>query len=514
MDVAMEEDRAAVAEPGSTADGAQQGAQRVARERTEGSAQDGARSTAGAIRISPTRRNYTLGLLVAVSLAGWIDRNVLAALLDSIKTDFGFSDTELGLLGGVAFGLFYAAVGLPVALLADRGNRRTLIALAAGLWSVMTALCGLASGFATLFLARVGVGIGEAGATPPSHSLICDLFPPERRAFALGIFYLYMPLGFLVGYASGGWLGEHVGWRLAFVLTGLPGVLLALLVRLTVREPRRGASENVADAGRAPPLRATLSVFSRRASLRHVVLAGAVYGVGAFAAAVWLPAYFVRTFGVGSAVAGVYLALAYGGGGIVGVLAGGALADRLVARTGDARWYAWGSAAVLAATVPCSLFVYLAPAPLPAAAALVVSMVLGHMFLGPVTATLQALAGLRRRAVAAALYLFLVNLVSMGVGPLSVGAASDLLGPRLGSDSLRFALLAIVATTSAWAAAHFFRSARSLREDLAAARASEACEPAPTARPAQGSEASATPAAAPATAAARQSRPQGAAAEA
>jgi predicted MFS family arabinose efflux permease len=395
-------------------------------------------------------------------------------LLESIKADFGFSDTQLGLLGGAAFGLFYAAVGLPVALLADRGNRRTLIAVAVGLWSVMTALCGLATGFGSLFLARVGVGVGEAGGTPPAHSLISDLFPPERRAFALGILYLYVPLGFLIGYSSGGWLDEHVGWRLAFVLVGLPGVLLALIVRLTVREPQRGAAEGIAAADPAPSLRSTLRVFSRRRSLRHLPLAGAVHGIGAFAAAVWLPSYFVRAFGVGSTEAGLWIALAYGAGGIVGVLCGGALADRVVARTGDPRWYAWGSAAVVAATVPCSALVYLAPSLGLAVAALVVAMTLWHMFLGPVTATLQALAGLRRRAVAAALYLFLVNLVSTGLGPLAVGAASDLLGPRLGSDALRYALLVIVTSTSAWAAAHFFWAARSLPADLAAARRGDA----------------------------------------
>jgi predicted MFS family arabinose efflux permease len=431
---------------------------------------EAAPADAAAPATGSARRYYTLALLVAVGLVAWIDRNVLATLLESIKAELGFSDTELGLLGGAAFGLFYAVVGLPVALLADRGNRRSLIALAVGLWSVMTALCGLAGGFASLFLARVGVGVGEAGGTPPSHSLISDLFPPERRAFALGMFYLYVPLGFLIGYSSGGWLDEHVGWRFAFVLAGLPGVLLAVIVRLTVREPPRGAADGIADTGPAPSLRATLRAFSTRRSLRHLPLAGAVHGIGAFAAAVWLPSYFVRAFGVGSAEAGVWIALAYGLGGIVGVLCGGALVDRLVSRTGDPRWYAWGSAVVVAATVPCSALVYLARSPLPAAAALVVAMTLWHMFLGPVTAAIQALAGLRRRAVAAALYLFLVNLVSTGLGPFAVGAASDLLGARLGSDSLRYALLAIVTSTSAWAAVHFFWAARSLPADLAAAR--------------------------------------------
>lgn len=431
----------------------------------------------GRFRVHPGYRGYVLALLVAVGVTGWVDRNVLAALLESIKADLGLSDTDLGLLGGVAFGLFYAAVGLPVARLADAGNRRNLIAVALGLWSIMTAFCGLAASFPTLFLARVGVGIGEAGGAPPSQSLIADYFAPQRRAFALGILYLYIPLGFLLGYASGGWLDEAVGWRLAFVLVGLPGLPLALLLRFTLREPPRGWSDG-APAARpgktaSPPLAATLRDFSRRAALRHLPLAGAAHGIGAVAASVWLPTYFIRAFGFGSAEAGAWLALAYGCGGCAGVLAGGYLADRIVRRTADERWYAFGSAGVVAATVPCSVLLYLTHSPSLAIGALLAGTTLEHMFLGPAMAMMQGLAGVRRRAVAAAVYLFLVNLVSTGVGPVAVGLASDLLGARYGTDSLRFALLAIVAVTSVWAAAHLLRVARTVREDLAYAREAE-----------------------------------------
>lgn len=419
-------------------------------------------------------RGYVLALLVAVGVVGWVDRNVFAVLLESIKLDLGLSDTELGLLGGAAFGVFYAAVGLPVAWLADRGNRSLLLAAALGLFSLMTAACGLASGFASLFLARMGVGIGEAGGSPPSQSLVSDYFPPERRAFALGILYLYIPLGFLVGFALGGSLGEALGWRLAFIAIGLPGVLLAIVVRLTLAEPPRGFSEGMA----APPSRAaflaTLRWFLSRPSLRHLPLAGAAHGLGAFAAAVWLPSYFVRMFGVGPAEAGVWMAIAYGCGGGIGVLSGGYLADRIVRSRGDARWYAWGSAAAVAASVPCALLLYLTDRPAVAVAALLAAMTFGHMFIGPVTAMMQSLAGIERRATAAAVYLLLVNLVSMGLGPVSVGVVSDALGPRLGADALRFALLFIVTGTWLWAAAHLLRVGKTLRDDLERARAGDA----------------------------------------
>jgi MFS family permease len=411
-------------------------------------------------------RVYVLGLLVAVGIVGWVDRNVFAVLLQSMKVDLALSDTQLGLLGGAAFGVFYATVGLPVAWLADRYSRSTLIAVALGLWSVMTAACGLAGGFGSLFLARIGVGIGEAGGSPPSQSLIADYFPPARRARALGVLYLYIPCGFVVGYLSGGWLNDLVGWRLTFILVGLPGVLLALVVRFTLLEPPRGHAERAPAGDSVPSLASTLRHFLSCPALRHLPLAGALHGIGAFAAALWLPAYFVRTFGVTSGTAGAWMALAYGCGGGIGVLCGGHVADALVRRTGDSRWYAWGAAGALVATLPCTLLVYLSEKPLVAVTALVAATLLGHTFLGPVSALLQELAGVRRRATAAAFYLFLVNIVSMGLGPTAVGIASDYFGARFGDDALRYALLAIVATTTVLASTHFMLAARSLSRDL------------------------------------------------
>ena len=418
-------------------------------------------------------RGYVLALLVAVGVLAWVDRNVFAILLQSIKADLELSDTELGLLGGAAFGLFYATVGLPVAWFADRTNRRSLLAASLAAWSIMTALCGLATSFAALFLTRVGVGIGEAGGTPPSHSLVSDYFPPERRAFAFAVLSLYIPLGFALGYLGGGWLNEALGWRAAFVAVGLPGVIVALVVRVTLREPPRGAAEGVADPGAAPPLLSTLRQFWRRRALRHLPLGGAVHGIGAFAASVWLPAYFMRVHGASSVEAGAWMALAYGVGGGAGLVLGGMCMDRLVERTGDPRWHAWGPAAVMLLTAPVAALVYLAEPIWLAAAALLAATMLGHMFVGPVLAMVQGLAGLRRRAVAAAYYLLLANLVSMGAGPVIVGIVSDLLGATHGAASLRYALLLLVPATCLWAAAHFWLAAGSLRDDLAAARQEE-----------------------------------------
>lgn len=416
------------------------------------------------VRVSTRYRAYVLALLVAVGIVGWVDRNVFAILLQSIKLEFALSDTALGLLGGVAFGVFYATLGLPVAWLADRCDRRVLIAGALALWSAMTAVCGLAAGFGTLFLARVGVGLGEAGGAPPSVSLVTDYFEPARRAFALGILYLYIPGGFVVGFLLGGWLDALVGWRMAFLAVGLPGIGLALLVLLTLREPPAGAEPS---ARTAPPLLDTLRYFLARPTLWHVPLGGALHGIGAFAAAVWLPAFLMRTFGISSATAGVWLALAYGGGGVLGVVCGGYVADRIVAHTGDPRWYALWPAALLLATLPCTISLYLAGSASMAVAALVAGAVLNHALLGPVTALMQNLAGPGRRAVAAAFYLFLVNLVSMGVGPVAVGALSDAFGVRLGdAAALRYALLTVITISTVLAIAHFLLAARNVRADL------------------------------------------------
>jgi MFS family permease len=426
---------------------------------------DGSPPPATAARVwhaSPRYRGYVLALLVLVGVVAWVDRNVFAVLLQSIKVEFALSDTALGLLGGVAFGVFYATLGLPVAWLADRYDRRTLLAGSLALWSAFTAACSLATGAVSLFFARVGVGVGEAGGSPPSVSLVADYFPRERRAFALGVLYLYIPLGFVVGYLLGGWLNDRVGWRAACLWLGLPGIALALLVRLTLREPPRGVPGKSAAA---PPLLATLRSFASRPALRQLPLGGAAHGAGAFAAALWLPAYFMRTFEMSSAAAGAWLALAYGLGGALGVLSGGYLADALVARTRDQRWYALWPVALLLASMPVTLVLYLAAAPAVAVAALLAGAFLGHAFLGPVAALLQNLAGPERRAVAAAFYVFLVNLVSMGLGPVAVGYLSDTFTARLGVDALRYALHTVLMTTTLLAALHFSLAATALRHE-------------------------------------------------
>lgn len=417
-------------------------------------------------------RWYVLGMLVILGALSWIDRQLLAMVMQTVKAEFTLTDTQLGLLGGTAFGLFYVTAGLPIAWLADRFNRRNLISAALAFWSLMTALCSLAGGYGSLFAARIGVGIGEAGQSAPSQSLVSDYFPPHRRAFAMGVLYTFVPIGYFVSYSAGGFFNDTIGWRAAFLLFGITGIAVAILFRFTVREPLRGMNEPAyqGQAPRAAPsMPSTIITFLRRPAIRHVALAGTIHGIGAFAAALWIPSFFIRTHHMSSTSVGLTLALIMGIGGLFGTLGGGYLADRIVGKTGDARWYTWVCGIALSGCVPFLIAMYLSPTPGMAFAFFAVPTILTHMFLGPIVATMQNLGGVRRRAMAAAFYLFLVNLISMGLGPLLVGMLSDWMHAALGADALRYSLLSVSSITTAWAALHVFLGSRTLREDIAAA---------------------------------------------
>jgi predicted MFS family arabinose efflux permease len=423
----------------------------------------------GTFEVSGAYRKYVLGLLLLVGIFNFVDRQILAILLEPIKQEFHFSDTQLGLLGGIAFAAFHVVAGIPIAWLADRYNRRNIIAIALAAWSAMTAVCGLAVGFWSLFLARVGVGIGEAGGGPPSQSLISDYFPPEKRGTALAVLGTMFPLGGLAGFLIGGWVTQWYGWRTAFLVVGIPGILLALIVWLTLREPPRGHSERLDVSGPAPSIMDNVRYFARRNSFIHLCLAAALFGMAAWGGTTWVPAFFIRIHGMTPAAVGTWLALIIGISGVVGALAGGSLADRVAARKGDARWYVWIPAASLLVAVPFAFFVYLWPSPVPALLGMIVPMVLSNVFIGPTAAMIMGVAGVRRRAMASALYVLLINLIGMGLGPLAVGILSDVFGEEYGVNSLRYSLIALAVIANVWAALHFLLASRHLREDLEAA---------------------------------------------
>jgi len=427
-------------------------------------------SARATIMSKPWYRNYVLGVLFLAYVANTIDRSsVLAVSLQAIKLEFGATDTQLGLLGGIAFALFYSTLGIPIAAMADRTSRRNVLALAVGLWSAMTALCGLAVNFVMLFATRIGTGIGEAGGSPPSHSLISDYFPKSRRGTAFSFFALGVPVGTMLGNSFAGWGNQHYGWRATFIMAGVPGVILALLARFTILEPPRGFSDGVRPdpaASAAPRILDALGFIWRRSSFRHLSLAAALHSVAWYASGAFNATFLIRSHHMTAGEAGNWLAL-FAGIGALGTALGGYAADRLSVRTSDRRWYMWTPGVATLAMIPFQFFAYLMPnlrLVLPSFAGM---MFLAAVFFGPSFAMTQALATLRMRSVATSLLLFVQTLIGLGLGPLLTGMISDYLAPSSGTNFLRYALVA-VGFANLWSAAHYFRGARSLRQDLEA----------------------------------------------
>lgn len=416
------------------------------------------------LKLSDGYRRYVLGVLVLVYVVNFIDRQVFSILIEPIKADIHLSDTQLGFLGGVAFAFFYTFAGIPIARWADRGNRITIVTLALVIWSGMTALTGLARGFATLMMARIGVGIGEAGCSPPIHSLISDYFPPERRATALSIYALGIPIGAAIGTLAGGWIGQYYGWRVAFLVVGLPGLLIALLVKLTLREIPRGHSEGLnAAAQQTESVGGVIRFMWRLKSFRHLALAGSLHAFVGYGVGLFLPSFFMRIHGFGLAETATYLFL-IGLTGMIGTFLGGFLGDRLGVR--DKRWYAWVPGIATIAAVPFAAAFYLWEDPIVALLLAIPGAILGPMYLGPTFGMTQTLVKPHMRALASAILLFILNLIGLGLGPLFAGFLSDQLRPRFGVESIRYALLIVAVGGNVWAALHYYLASRTLREDL------------------------------------------------
>jgi predicted MFS family arabinose efflux permease len=294
------------------------------------------------LSMSNRARRYALGVLVVVYTFNFIDRQILAILLPAIKAEFMVDDWVLGFLAGPAFALFYATLGVPIALLADRFNRRNLIAISVAVWSVMTALSGLAGSIVQLALARIGVGVGEAGCSPSAHSMISDYYPPEQRSTAIGIYTVGISIGIMIAYLAGGWVVQNIGWREAFFIVGIPGLLLALLVRFTVKEPSRGMSENRTDTGHRAGMLDVARFLLRRRSFIHLALGSALASFGGYASISFFPSFLVRSHGMSFSQIGVYLGLLYGIGGALGFAGGGYIADKL--GRDNKKWSLWGVA--------------------------------------------------------------------------------------------------------------------------------------------------------------------------
>ena len=416
---------------------------------------------------NPKAGYYTLGILTVVYSFNFIDRQLLAILQEAVKAELLLSDTQLGLLTGFAFAVFYVTAGIPIARWADRSNRRNIVALSLFIWSFMTAISGLVQNFIQLLLARVGVGIGEAGGSPPSHSIISDIFPAEKRAGAIGFYSTGINIGILFGFLAGGWLNEFFGWRVAFMVVGIPGILLAILVRLTIAEPVRGLAENRKASDETAPFGAVLRLLWDRKSFRFMALGAGLNAFAGYSSANWTASFMIRSHGMSTGELGTWLAVIMGVFGAIGVFYGGVIADRLAPK--DKRWYMWIPAIACFLSAPFLVGVYLAGGPY---TALLLSFIPGlcfNVYVGNTIASTHGLVGLRMRATSSAILFFILNMVGLGLGPWSVGLLSDYLEPTLGTESLRHAMLYLLPAATVLSGLLFIFAARHLREDLARA---------------------------------------------
>lgn len=408
---------------------------------------------------------YVLAILVVVYTFNFIDRMIVGILAPPIKAELGLTDTHLGLLGGTAFALFYTALGIPIAWLADRFSRTWIMTVALALWSGFTAVCGFAQSFGQLFVARLGVGVGEAGGVAPAYSLISDYFPPAERARALAVYSFGIPLGSALGLVFGGLIADAIDWRAAFVTVGIAGVLLAPIFRLTVREPTRGRLDVEQLRAAALPLRQVFASLARKPSFWFLAFGAASSSIMGYGLFFWLPSLFVRSYGLNL----VQVSLFYGAivliGGMAGVWMGGWLADRY--GVGRRSAYALIPAGALLLCVPFYAFgTFFLPTLALSFFVFLVPTALGLVWLGPVLAAVQHLVMPSMRATASAIFLFINNLIGIGAGTLLIGALSDGLQSRFGVDSLRYAVLAGTAFYLV-SAALFAQASRRLERDWA-----------------------------------------------
>jgi len=411
--------------------------------------------------------HYALGLLTVTYVFNFLDRQLLAILVEPIKAEFGVSDTAMGLLYGFAFALFYATLAIPVAALADRSVRRNILAYAAGIWSLMTVLCGFAAGFWQLLFIRIGVAVGEAGGVPPSQSMVVDYYKPDQRATAMAIFSSATFIGTLLALVGGAYIAQTFSWRTAFIVVGAPGLLLALLIRFTIKEPLRGAFDrsNIVEPTQTN-IRDAISSMWRLSAMRYTVLGISFAGMAGYGIGYWTPSFLIRVYGMSLVEAGTMVGFVGASIGLVGSLFGGWLCDQLSRRNQKWRllvpvwslllslplmslFFIWPEEQVFqigALTMPRAIFFY-------AAAGFV-----GSWWAAPTYVVVQALVAPGQRTLACAVLLLFMNLIGFGLGPVLVGVISDMLTPVYGTDAIRYGLLTGMVTYVAAGICYFLAS--------------------------------------------------------
>lgn len=425
---------------------------------------------------SSAYKHYVAWLLFVVYTFNFVDRQILSIVIEPIKQEFQLRDWQLGLLMGLAFAGFYATLGIPIARLADHRNRVNIIGVSIVVWSLFTAVTGFARNFWHLLIARIGVGAGEAGCNPAAYSIISDYFAPKQRATALSIYSMGVYAGGAIGFFVGGVVAQNYGWRAAFFVVGLPGILLALIMKLTLREPPRGYSEEQpASAAPPPPFMQVVRNLWAKKSFRHLSFAAGLHAFVSYGVSSFYSSFFIRSHGMTVSEISMWLAFVVAVGGVTGTYLGGSMCDRYFGKTGDPRWYLWVPAFTLLFNVPFALAVYSWESKLPALWMLIPYIALSAAYLAPSIATTHRLVGLRERALASALLLFVLNFIGLGLGPMFTGILSDTFNSYFLSEGadrtqavaegLRWAIRVTV-LFNLWSAIHYFIAARTLREDI------------------------------------------------
>ena len=419
--------------------------------------------------VSRGQANYVLAVLCGVIMLNFLDRQIISILAEPIKQEMGLSDSQVGLMTGVSFALFYTTLAIPVAALADRWHRSRIIAIAVGIWSLMTILCGAANNFIQLFLARVGVGVGESGSSPASHSLIADYFPPERRAGALGIYGAAVPVGAFIALAAGGWIVETFNWRVGFYLAGFPGIVVALVVLWTVKEPRGPVS--LREAFKRQPDQLTLgealSELATKPAYWHLVMAGILIQFVAYGTAAFYGSLYIRVFDVGYSELGLKLGMMVAIAGVSGAYFGGKVGDKLD-KYSPAKSLLLVAGTFLIATPSTFAAVNVTNVNL-SIALLGVTTFAATFYYGPNFSLIQALASDRTRAMAVAIYLLFSGLFGLSLGPVFVGAVSDYISggnPNLEAEGIRGGV-AMISLFNLWTAVHFWRARHHVRKKVA-----------------------------------------------
>lgn len=382
----------------------------------------------------------TLWILLIVYIFNFLDRQIVNILAEPIARDLKLQDWQIGVMTGIAFAAFYTFLGIPIARYADRPttNRVGLISLSLVVWSAMTALCGMAQNFIQLLLARIGVGVGEAGCTPAAHSLIADLAPPEKRASAISFYSLGIPIGGLLGMVMGGLVADAYGWRMAFLIAGLPGILMALVVWFVLRDPRMATTVATRQAAPTMGTREALGVIFGSRAFLYIAIAGAAAAFLGYGKGTWTTIFFQRTHDMSPGEVGFWFGIGGGIAGAIGTFGGGWLADRFGK---DNRRHVLTAPAVgMVVAIPIAIAAYWVQAWWVALLLILLPTVLNSLYIGPTYSCAQGLVPLRARAMAAAVLLFAQNLIGLGLGPLFFGILSDVVKPMAGADSVRWVL--------------------------------------------------------------------------